>query len=301
MKSDRGEGRKTPLKEYIYSPHYDFYINKAHRTSGYDMKTFHLHKKYEIYYLLEGTRRYFIEDSVYPVSAGNVVIIGKDEVHKTAAADNAAHTRFVLNFNPEYFGPSWDCGCDLFSFFDRGVKVLTVSMRLQGLFESIFQRLYDLNGDDTPEAGALRKALLTELLVYLKGCVEDQIARHAGSGRLSNKTVDGITGYIATNYTSVLSLRGIAAQFYISPYYLSHLFKKATNLSIVEYINSVRIRAAKNYLEGTSLPVSEIALRTGFNTASHFSRVFKLGTGLAPNQYRKYYHQPQKGGREPTP
>lgn len=284
------------LKEYIYSPHYDFYINKARRTAGYDMKTFHLHKKYEIYYLLEGTRRYFIEDSVYPVSAGNVVIIGKDEVHKTAAADNAAHTRYVLNFNPEYLGPSGDCGCDLLSLFDRGVKVLTVSMKLQGLFESIFQRLYDLNGNDAPEAGALRKTLLTELLIYLKGCVADQLERHAGSEKLSNKTVDRITGYLSANYTSALSLTEIAARFYISPYYLSHLFKKTTNLSIVEFINSVRIRAAKNYLERTSLSVAQIALKTGFNTASHFSRVFKLGTGLSPNQYRKFYHKPEESG-----
>lgn len=282
------------VREYVYSPHYDFFISKSHRAAGYDMKTFHMHKKYEIYYLAEGARKYFIDDSVYPVNAGNVVIIGPDEVHKTASAGDAPHTRYVLNFNPEYFGPSWEWGFDPFSFFNLGIKVLTISMKLQGLFESIFQRLYDLNGKNSPEAVVLRRALLAELLITLKSCAEEQAARHEGSEKLSNKTVDKIIAYILNNYTSHLSLKEIAAQFYISPYYLSHLFKKTTNLTVVEYLNSVRIRAAKKYLETTGCSVTRIAAKTGFNTSAHFSRMFKLGTGISPAQYRKYYSPDQK-------
>ncbi|MVB10524.1 Melibiose operon regulatory protein [Caprobacter fermentans] len=258
------------------------------------MKTFHMHKKYEIYYLAEGARKYFIDDSVYPVNAGNIVIIGPDEIHKTASSGDAPHTRYVLNFNPEYFGRSWDWGFDPFSFFSLGIKVLTVSMKLQGLFESIFQRLYDLNGRNSPEAVVLRRALLAELLITLKSCAEEQAARHENSEKLSNKTVDRIIAFILKNYTSQLNLKGIAAQFYISPYYLSHLFKKTTNLSVVEYINSVRIRAAKKLLETTGCSISSIATKTGFNTSAHFSRMFKLGTGMSPTQYRRYYSPEHK-------
>ena len=281
------------LQGYIYSPHYDFYINKVRRVPGYYMKTFHLHKKYEIYYLLDGTRKYFIENSVYLVNAGNIVIIDKDEVHKTGPVENAPHTRFVLNFNPEYIGAILDSvkDCDLLSFFSMGVKVLTLSIKEQGLFESIFQRLNDLVGNEKPEAILLRKALLTELLVNLKECVCRQVEQNVSSKQIHNKTIDKISNYIASNYREPLSLNGIAAEFFLSPCYLSHLFKKTTNLTIVEYINSVRIRAAKNYLETTNLSITEIAEQTGFGTTSHFSRMFKLGSGLSPNQYRKFYHR----------
>jgi AraC-like DNA-binding protein len=281
------------LQEYIYSPHYDFYINKVHRVPSFDMKTFHLHKKYEIYYLLEGTRKYFIEDSVYLVNAGNIVIIDKDEVHKTGAVENAPHTRFVLNFNPEYIGPILDSvnGCDLLSFFSMGIKVLAISMKEQGLFENILQRMYNLVGNGTPDAEIMRKALLTELLVCLKECVGAQQNENVSCKKLNNKTIDKISDYITSNYREALSLNQIASQFFISPCYLSHLFKKTTNLTIVEYINSVRIRVAKNYLETTDMNITEIAEQAGFSTSSHFSRMFKLGSGLSPNQYRKYYHK----------
>lgn len=280
------------MKEYIYSPHYDFYINKVRRTAGYDMKTFHLHKKYEIYYLADGTRKYFIEDSVYLVNAGNIVLIDKDEVHKTGSVDGSPHTRFVLNFNPEYVENVWGNGNgDLISFFKSGIRVLTVPIKVQGYVENVMQRMADLEGDASVEADILRKCLLTELLILLKKCVGEHLEKHMNSKRLTNGTIDGITDFIASNYREPLSLKEIAARFYISPYYLSHLFKKTTNLSVVEYINSVRIRAAKNYLETTELKITEVAALSGFGTSSHFSRVFKLGTGLSPVRYRKFYHR----------
>lgn len=289
------------VREYVFSPHYDFFINKSHRVVGYEMSSFHLHKKYEIYYLVEGVRKYFIDDSVYLVNAGNVVLIGPDEIHKTASLNNTPHTRYVLNFNPEYFGASWEWGFDPFAFFKLGVKVLTISMKQQGLIESLLHRLYELNGNSTPEATVLRRALLAELLITLKGFTEKQAAKHENSEKLSNKMVDKIITYIIKNYTKPLSLKEIAAQFYISPYYLSHLFKQTTNLSVVEYINSVRIRSAKELLETTKYSISQIASMSGFATSSHFRRMFKLGTGLSPSQYRKYYFDAEQNSKKTTP
>ena len=254
------------------------------------MKSFHLHKKYEIYYLAEGTRRYFIEDSVYLVNAGNIVLIDKDEVHKTNSADGSPHTRFVLNFNPEYVEKVWggEIG-SLTSFFKSGIKVLTVSMKVQGFVENVMQRMADLEGDGSKEAEILRKCLLTELLLCLKKCVEEHPETYGNSKKLVHPTIEKITDYIAASYRNPLTLKGMAKKFYISPYYLSHLFRKVTNLSVMEYISSVRIRAAKNYLETTGLKVTEIAALTGFGTSSHFSKVFRLSTGLSPGNYRKFY------------
>lgn len=281
------------MKEYVYSPHYDFYISKVHRTANYNMTTFHLHNKFEIYYLAEGTRRYFINDSTYLVHTGNVVLVDKGEIHKTGPVNHEPHTRYVVNFNPEYISTAWgaDVVNQLLTYFSLGIKVLSLPIKTQGYIENILQKLFDLNGSSEPDVEILRKSLLTELLVCLKGCVAEQRRVSAESQRITNKTVDKVSTYISQNYREPLSLKSIAAQFYISPYYLSHLFKKFTSLSIVEYINSVRIRAAKKYLETTKLKITEITELTGFCTSSHFSRVFKLGTGLSPNQYRKFYHK----------
>lgn len=73
------------VKEYTYSPHVDFYIDMIDREHSYDMGSFHTHHKYELYYEVEGARRYFIEDSAYIVNAGNVILIGENQIHKTGS------------------------------------------------------------------------------------------------------------------------------------------------------------------------------------------------------------------------
>lgn len=282
------------MREVVYSPHYDFYISKVRRTSDYDMKTFHLHRKYEIYYLSEGMRRYFIDDSAYLVNAGNIVLIDKDQIHKTGPVDRLPHTRYVLNFNPEYISSAWgeENVTALLSFFGQGVRVLTVSMKTQNYVENLLQKMVDRNGDSSLQGDLMRKSLLTELLLCLDECVAKQLqSLREEPQKIRNDTVNKISAYISENFREPLSLAKIAAQFYISPCYLSHLFKKSTGLSIVEYLNSVRIRAAKSYLETTDLKVTEITEKVGFCTSSHFSRVFKSGTGFSPNLYRKYYRE----------
>lgn len=280
------------VKEVVYSPHCDFFIDRLHREFGYDMRTFHLHKKYEIYYQQEGCRKFFINDAVYLVNEGNVVIVGKDEVHKTCSVDNTPYKRYVLNFNGEYIADVAKAlgNVDLLSFFDEGIKLLCMNMKMQRIIQSLLERMWEARGHSNPDSEPFCKVLLVELLFYLKECVAEQKSKHENTPTISNKTIDLISSYIAQNYQSSLSLPEIAARFYISPYYLSRLFKKTTNLTLVEYINSVRIRAARNLLETTHLRVSTIAEQTGFKTPAHFSRIFKQGTGLSPQKYRKFYH-----------
>ena len=111
---------------------------------------------------------------------------------------------------------------------------------------------------------------------------------------MTNRIVSQIQGYIAEHYAEKLTLTSIANQFYISPYYLSRLFKKTINLSLIEYINGVRIKAAQNMIEKTNESISSVAEKTGFMTSAHFRRVFKDATGLSPQLYRQYFKRVNK-------
>ncbi|MDD3430204.1 MAG: AraC family transcriptional regulator [Oscillospiraceae bacterium] len=281
------------VKEYVYSPHYDFFIEKTRREAGYNMGTFHMHKKYELYYQLAGTRKYFIEDSAYFINAGDIVLIDKDEVHKTGSVDDNPHARIVLNFNEEYIAPIANSltGVDLLAVMSANIKVLPTNMKQQALLEDILERLVQANEKNalSPQNEALSRLLLCELLLYLTEIITHQKTQVDESPKIKNKTIDEITHYIASNYKEKLSLADIAARFYLSPYYLSRLFKKTTNLSLVEYINSVRLHAAKDMLETTNIKISEVAEQTGYTTAAHFTRMFKAGTGMSPHDYRKIY------------
>ena len=125
------------------------------------------------------------------------------------------------------------------------------------------------------------------LLLVLHYIEQECIAESSAVARPHNKTVERICAYLAANYRQKFSLSEVAARFYLSPYYLSRLFKRVTGQSIVDYINNRRIEAAQKLLETTELSISAVAEQTGFASAAHFRRVFHEVMGTGPLQYRK--------------
>ena len=281
------------VSEYVYSPHVDFFIDRADDVVGVDMPSFHIHYKFEIYYEIEGGRRYFIEDSAYVVNAGSVVLIGENQIHKTASLGDTPSSRIVLNFSREYLERVAQAfpNVDFFAFLseERNHLLTGLTVKQQNQIYGLLQQLLAMKDETSAAADALRRLLLGTLLLELKEHCRRQQEQTAENGRVSNHTVDQIQAYIAEHYAEKLTLTGIANQFYISPYYLSRMFKKSINLSLIEYINGVRIKAAQNLIERSSGSIAEIAAKTGFMTTAHFRRVFKDATGLSPQQYRQYY------------
>ncbi|MBM7582351.1 two-component system response regulator YesN [Caldicoprobacter guelmensis] len=93
--------------------------------------------------------------------------------------------------------------------------------------------------------------------------------------------------YIRENYNRDITLEDVARSVYISPYYLSHLFKEELNITFLEYLTMVRMEEAKKLLKDTSLSIVAVASQVGYDDASYFSKVFKKYVGVTPAQYRK--------------
>jgi YesN/AraC family two-component response regulator len=92
--------------------------------------------------------------------------------------------------------------------------------------------------------------------------------------------------YIQQNQTEELSLGQVAKAVHTSTFYFCKLFKKATGLNFTEYVSRLRIEKAKNLLLNPNLRVSEIAYEVGFQSLTHFNRVFKKFIGQSPTEYR---------------
>lgn len=92
--------------------------------------------------------------------------------------------------------------------------------------------------------------------------------------------------YIAAHQTEDLSLAQVARAVNTSTFYFCKMFKRVTGLNFTDYVSRVRIEKAKNLLLNRNLRVSEIAYEVGFQSLTHFNRVFKKILGLSPTQYR---------------
>lgn len=92
--------------------------------------------------------------------------------------------------------------------------------------------------------------------------------------------------YINENYAQALTLNSIASTLKMSPYYLSHLFKKELGINVIEYLNQVRIQNAQRLLLETTDSIQEISIKVGFTDANYFCRVFRKITSCPPSAYR---------------
>ncbi len=92
--------------------------------------------------------------------------------------------------------------------------------------------------------------------------------------------------YIHEHQTENLRLGHVARAVNTSTFYFCKMFKKATGINFTDYLSRVRIEKAKNLLLNPNLRVSEIAFEVGFQSLTHFNRVFKKILGQSPTEYR---------------
>ena len=92
--------------------------------------------------------------------------------------------------------------------------------------------------------------------------------------------------FIAKNQGETLSLGQVAKAVNMSSFYFCKMFKKFTGLNFTDYVSRVRIEKAKNLLLNPNLRVSEIAYEVGFQSLTHFNRIFRKIVGESPSAYR---------------
>ena len=107
----------------------------------------------------------------------------------------------------------------------------------------------------------------------------------------SQYIIDRVQNYIKENLTRNIPLSTIAKNMNISKYYLSHLFKKTTGITLTEYRNELRITAAKNMLINSQKSMDEIAEAIGFSTTAYFTEIFTRAEMIPPSKYRKYHQR----------
>lgn len=117
-------------------------------------------------------------------------------------------------------------------------------------------------------------------------------SQHADSRR---DLADQAKEYISSHLTECLTLEHVAGSMYISPGYLSRLFKEKNGIGFKEYVQECRLNHAKELLTDPTLKTYEIATMSGFRDYKHFSQTFLKCCGCSAREYRKSCKQTGKG------
>lgn len=265
-----------------------FHFSRVRQDGPINMKHNHFHGSYELYYLISGQRYYFIKDKTIRVMENDLILIKKGDLHKTASCGESQHERILINFKEEYLNSELEELNAVLAPFNDDVNVIRFNIQQQSVLEDLLNTIQDelTRKDSMYKLSA--QALFAQLLIYLSRHVKRYgMDEHFKHPSLMHKKVSGVVQYINANYMKTLTLRDIAKLFDMNYTYLSKVFKRATGFTLIEYINSVRIKEAQNLLLTTEDQVIDISYKVGYVNTSHFNRVFKGMTGLSPLQFRK--------------
>lgn len=252
----------------------NYYYSKA-INRHYTESTIHYHPHYEIYFLKEGTCRYFIDDRSYDMEAGDIVFIPNGAIHR-ANYPEGVHSRLLINCTEEYIPEVVKKHLENTHFVYRSREI---AKHAEALFNQI-EYEYTHPDEFTIEALKCHTAELLFLMVRHPGDPEE-----ATTG---NTLIDSIVKYIGENYTSDIKLSTVAKLKSVSPEHLSRTFKACIGNGFNEYVTLLRLRRAEEMIKSEpNKTISEIAYECGFNDGNYFSYKFKKMYGISPIKARE--------------
>ncbi|MEJ6950443.1 helix-turn-helix domain-containing protein [Natronospora cellulosivora (SeqCode)] len=273
-------------KEKIYySKENKYNINQStsYKSPEYNI---HAHDSYELYYFISGDVTYYIEGQGYQIKSNDLLLINNKELHKPVFNSNEAYERIVVHFNPKYIK---SLNYDKFSLLDcfenrkTGKSNLLDSKDVIGnKLDSKFKELIGYIVEDAPEAEIMIDTTFLQILLCVNKVYQKQ--KISVYNKNYDKKIMEIINYINNNLHKKITLKKLENKFYLSKYYLCHLFKKNTGFTVMQYITYKRILKAKEMLS-TGKSCSETCNQLGFGDYSNFYKIFKKNVGISPIQF----------------
>lgn len=248
----------------------DFYIKKdIYKTP---MAAMHYHIAFELYYLVQGEREYFIEDRFLRMGDGDFLLIPPGLLHRTAGK---GADRVLIHFSEDFLLRYFTAEALERLKIREAPFVFHPTKEEKAFFEGVISALLT---DSEREEKAF---YLFELLFRMRFSQNDYTEQKCADQRIGE-----IVQYINENYGRISTIEQIAEKFYLSKFYLCRLFARELGTSLIAYLNMVKIRAACAMLEANKMTLTEIALECGFHSSSYFCKVFKKEIGISPKAYR---------------
>ena len=247
----------------------------------------HHHDFYEVYLLLRGQVSYIVENHLYKMRPGDILLISPLELHQARiAADAEPYERFVLWIARSYLEHLSTPRTSLTRCFDTSVATHTNLLRVGGAkgaqMRASIERLCGLRNSKDYGSDLLAQSALVELMIGLNRAAEERgDSRPLGT---SDQVVDAVLHYINEHYSETMTLDQLAEKFFISKYHLLRKFDAQVGTTVHRYILQKRLLNAKQLLAG-GVPPNEVCQYCGFGDYANFYRAFKAEYNQTPRQY----------------
>ena len=237
----------------------------------------------EVSLVVKGKGHYVINNIPYTASPGDIVVFDQGIVH-------------FEQTDPVQALEKWVCGIKglQLSGREKGHILLPNSLPVMAmghkaaLLESCYEIIFD--ACIHPSHHSFEKCQHA-ICIILASINEELRAMPPQSAPSKEKTlVQNIIDYIDVYFAEPITLETLAARYFVSPDYLSHIVKKEIGVSPINYLISRRLGESQQLLLNTMLPISTIATRVGYPNINHFSNAFKKKLGLSPGQFRTNYN-----------
>ena len=283
---ERNTASRNDLKIEELNPTFLF-TWKGTRMNSEDQ--YHSHDFPEIAFVLSGCGRYHIEGKIYEVAEGDLIIINPGVHHQaidTPEGEQPTVEFFVgfidfrLEGYPTNFLPVPDGGHIIHTTGELRQKLFKICSSMEA--ESAVQR---------QGRYFMLKAYLIQLLILVLREQSEPISQTKGySFESVNRkyVVEQMLNFFEDHYAEKISLDQIAENMYLSPFYISKIFKSETGDTPIRHLINIRLEKAKEILEnGGGGSIQEIAASVGYEDAYHFSKLFKKRYGISPSQAKK--------------
>lgn len=272
------------MNSTVFLPFPELFIQHVKSTKKFNMHAQHYHDAYEVYFQADGERYMFLDDIGYTLKRGDLVILKPFDIHYMESRDIEFYERYVMNFSEDM------------------LKCILTEVDIKILFDGISSCIVHLNDEQyslvleyfkkiqqfKEKGGALSEKLTISALFQFISAIKDiSKSNETVTSRNTPEEIVRAIEYINNNYKDDITLDVMADAVHISKYHFSRLFHKSTGATFLQYLYNVRLVKVHALLTETNISLKDIALKTGFSSSSHLSRIFKQVYGISPQQFRR--------------
>ena len=276
------------------------YINKAIEQVSPHL---HVHDFLEIAYVSSGRGIHILGNQKYDVSKGDLFVINYDVEHEFRSVEGSNDNLIIYNcvFRPEFL--------DYTLINCKDFKDIAYHFLFNSLFpqergpvndlkliggdgediEQIYIKMYNEYMYKNSGYIEILRAYLIELLVtiFRKYKKSEALDAHRHTEYRKKELIEEAISYMHENYEKDIKLDELSMMSFFSRNYFCRLFKDVAGVTVVEYIQKLRIQNACRLLKETSDTVAEISNQVGYEDSKFFTKLFKRYTGHTPSAYRR--------------